>query len=213
MPNRYPIQLPNTPDFFTNDNSTPEEQAAVFNNSLSNTGIVDHGYSGADSAVSDIGMQNLTISNPGSLVIAPNQGSSGSGAQLIKLPSGNNAAVTIDNKDATISAANQLVTGGLAGSTANILLNLPSADGQYNGRPVWNYSAMEIVDALQAYQGPRARLLDPLADIIESDEYDFFMIGLPANVGDATIVWKDTLRLQCSVPPESLLVMVLCDIP
>jgi hypothetical protein len=213
MPNRYPIILPNTPGFDVNDNATQAEQEAVFSNPSSDTGIVDHGYSGADSIVSPTYAGGLVIANPGSLVIAPAQSSGGSEAQALKLAGGKNVAVTIAGNDATISAGNQLVTGGLAGGTTNILLNLPNAEGTYRGRPIWNYSAMERIDALPPYQANRARLLDQLADIVESNEYDFFIIALPANASDAEIAWKDTLRLQLTVPPESLLLMILADSP
>lgn len=208
MANRYPILLPNTPDFGVNDNATKQEQEDVFNNLSNSTGIVPHSYTGADSIVSPTYLGGIEVSNPGSLVIAPNQSNSGSEVQNLKLSGGKNVVVTKD--DGVISAGNELVTGGLGMST-NILLNLPSSDGTYRGRPVWNYSSMECIDALQAYQANRTRMLDPLADIIESGEYDFFIVAIPANNEDATIAWKDTYRTQVSVPAESLLVMILAD--
>lgn len=210
MANRYPIQIPNTPTFDVNDNSTRQEQEDVFNNPSLDTGIVDHGYSGTDEGVADPNYQGaLVVGNQGSLVIAPNQISSGSDVQAVKLSGGQN--VQISSSDSVL-AANELVVGGL-GSSPNVLLNLPSSDGTYRGRPVWNYSAMEGIDALKAYQANRARLIDPLADIVESGEYDFFIIAIPANADNANIHWKDTFRAQLHVPPESLLVMILADSP
>jgi len=206
---RYPLAIPNFPDFNTNPNATKEEQNAVFLNTSLNTGPVDHGYTGNDAGVAaDSDLYTEIIENPGSLVIAPNQSNSGSTLQSVKLRSGAN--VFVSRKDGVISGGNELVPGGM-GMSPNVLLNLPSSDGTYQGRPVWQYSSMEIIDALPIYQANRARMLDRLADIVESGEYDFFLISIPSNNVDATIAWKDTYRTQLSVPPESLLVMILTD--
>lgn len=204
---RYPLNLTNVPGLDTNPIATEEEQANVFLLG-GGTGIHNHGYNGMDSAVGMVELYGLPVGNPGSLVVAPSQSNSGSNIQQIQLATGQN--VEVSRKDGVISAGNELVPGGL-GMSPNILLNLPSSDGTYYGRPVWNYSSMEIIDALPAYQGPRAHLLDRCGDIIDSGEYDFFLISLPANNLDAVIAWKDTYRTQLSVPPGSLLVMILGD--
>lgn len=208
---RYLLNLPSFPGIDTNPNATPDEQNAVFLNPNLNTGPVDHGYSGSDAGVAaDSQLYSTIVGNPGSLVIAPNQSNSGSTLQAIQLRGGQN--VVVSRTDGVISAGNELVPGGM-GMSPNVLLNLPSSDGTYQGRPVWDYSSMEIIDALPVYQANRARMLDRLADIVESGEYDFFLIAIPSNSADATIAWKDTFRTQLSVPPESLLVMILTNIP
>lgn len=198
--------LVNPPSFNTNEWATREEQESVFQNPDSNTGVVEHGYTGEDIR----SFPGVVVQNDGSLVVAPAQSNSGSvvPVQNIRLRSGDNVQVT--RVDGVISGSNELVPGGL-GLSPNLLLNLPSADGMYNGKPVWNYGPNERIDALPAYQANRARLLDPLADIVEAGEYDFFIIGIPANFEDATIAWKDTYRSQVTVPPESLLVMIMID--
>jgi hypothetical protein len=222
--NRYPLQLPNTPSFFVNDNATQAEQEAVFSNPSSDTGIVAHGYSGSDAGVSGPNYQGAAIISAGTgLPLAKgllanakllanrlsDQISSDLDTQSVKLAGGYN--VLISRVNVATSSGSELVPNGY-GSSPNLLLNMPSADGLHNGRPIWNYAAMEEVNTLPAYQGSHARLLDQLADIVESGEYDFFIVGLPVNNGDATIAWKDTFRTQCSIPEESLLVMILADV-
>jgi len=208
---RYPLTIPNFPGLDTNPNSTKAEQEAVFTNPSINTGIQSHGYTGVDSEAGASSILNYTkVRNPGSLVVAPNQSNSGSNIHQIQLRNGQN--VLVAKEDGVISGGNELVPGGL-GMSPNILLNLPNSDGTYQGRPVWDYSSMEIIDALPIYQANRARMLDRLADIVESGEYDFFLISIPSNNADATIAWKDTYRTQLSVPAESLLVMILTDSP
>lgn len=207
---RHPLPLPNTPTFDINDNATEAEQRAVFEQGES--GIVPHGYTGVDSSVGfrnpDGTFGQLVISNRGSLVVAPNQVNSGSETQEVVTASGQTKQVS--RVGGVISAGNELVTGGM-GLSPNILLNIPSADGMYQGNPIWNYSPMERIDALPVYQANRARYLDRLADIVESDQYDFFIVSIPANAEDMVIGWKDTWRDQLTVPPESMLVMILAD--
>jgi hypothetical protein len=206
---RHPINIPNTPDFGINDNATPDEQAAAFSNPGFNTGINEHGYTGNQREGAGRGeVGPAIVRNEGKYVVAPAQVNSGSQVQPIRLQGGGNTVIT--REGGVISGGNELVVGGM-GLSPNLLLNLPSADGMHRGMPVWNYSAMERIDALPIYQANRARYLDRLADIVESDEYDFFIIAIPANMADATIQWKQTYRDQCSVPPESLLVMILAD--
>lgn len=203
---RYPLDIPNFPGFDTNPNATQAEQEEVFLDPTSNTGIKEHGYSSNLEEQYPGSLYNEPVGNYGSLVIAPNQSNSGSELKQLQLVTGKN--VVVSREDGVISGGNELVPGGL-GMSPNILLNIPSSDGTYQGRPVWNYSSMEIIDALPLYQANRARMLDRLADIVESGEYDFFIVAIPANLEDATIAWKDTYRTQLSVPPESLLVMIL----
>ncbi len=185
MSNRYPIQLPNTPTFDVNDNATEAEQDAVFENAASNTGIVAHGYTGVQVGLYGeiVGDKQLVIDSSTSPQANP-------------------------NPNIVIGTSNDLIAGGL-GMPYNPLMNLPSSDGLYNNRPVWDYGNMEIVNALAIYQCNRVRILDSLNDIAASDEYDFFIIALPSNVGDATIAWKDTYRTQLSIPAESYLLMIL----
>lgn len=209
---RHPINLPNTPPFGINDNSTPDEQNDALSNPSFNTGINDHGYTGTQregAGRGEVSGGHVIVRNAGKYVVAPAQVNSGSEVQGVRLQGG--AVTVITRENGVISAGNELVTGGM-GLSPNLLLNLPSADGMYRGMPIWNYSAMERIDALPVYQANRARYLDRLADIVESDEYDFFIISIPANMADATIAWKQTYRDQCSVPPESLLVMILADV-
>lgn len=207
---RYPLNLPSFPDFNTNPNSTEEEQIAAFSNVHKSTGIQDHGYTGVDSGVGNPDNIDIPVGNYGTLVIAPNQSNSGSESQALQLVTGQN--VLVSRKDGVISGGNELVPGGL-GMSPNILLNIPSSDGTYRGRPVWNYSSMEIIYALPIYQANRARMLDRMGDIVESGEYDFFVVALPANFADCLIAWKDTYRTQLRVPAESLLVMILGSYP
>ncbi len=177
---RYKLAIPNSPDFFVNDNATPDEQAAVFDNLSNNTGIVSHGYTGAEQ---DLGA-NVTPRN-NDLVIDTN---------LITNPE--------------IQVSPDLIPGGL-GMPENYLMNMPDADGLWKGRPVWDYSPMEIINSLPIYQGSRTRMLDILNDVIDSNEYDFFLIGIPPNKEDSLISWKDTFRTQVSIPPESHLLMIM----
>ena len=208
---RYPLNLPSFPGMDTNPNSTREEQEDAFLDQQ-NTGINDHGYTGVDSAAGAANslLYGIPVGNRGTFVVAPSQTNSGSELQALQLVTGQN--VFVSRKDGVISKGNELVPGGM-GMSPNILLNIPSSDGTYRGRPVWNYSSMEIIDALPVYQANRARMLDRLADIVESGEYDFFLISIPSNNDDATIAWKDTYRTQLNVPPESLLVMIMAESP
>jgi hypothetical protein len=210
MANRYPFPLLNTPGFDINDNSTQQEQEDVFSNPLFNTGINPQGFTGTDSVLTADSNVAVMVGNPGSLVVAPNQVNSGSEAQSLQLANGTNVESMVSPSDAVISSPNALINGGF-GLSPNILLNLPSASGMFGGVPVWDYAPNEIIDALPAYQANRARLVDQLADVVESGEYDFFVIAIPADNADAFLTWKDTYRSQLSVPEESLLVMIMAD--
>ncbi len=180
--NRYPLAIPNSPDFFINDNATPAEQAAVFLNLNSNTGIVSHSYTGMEQ---DLG-SNVSVGNNDLLI---------------------DSSSTNPKTNPDVVPSQDLIPGGL-GMPENPLLNFPSSDGLWNGLPIWDYSSMEIINSLPVYQGSRTRLLDNLNDIIDADQYDFFAVALPANSEDALINWKDTFRTQVSIPPESYLVMI-----
>jgi hypothetical protein len=212
MANRWDLGLTNTPTFDINDNSTSDEQLAVFENNAT-TGITYQGFNGFISETLSVPDATVAVTNPGSLVIAPNQANTESiigttESQAIQLGSGAN--VWVDKSLGVINPGNELVPGGM-GASPNILMNLPDSAGSYRGTPVWNYSAMEIVDALPAYQANRARLLDNFADIVESGEYDFFIEAFPINNINATLLWKDSHRGQFQVPPGSYLVAILAD--
>ena len=183
---KYPLALPNSPSFFINDNATPEEQAQVFlnlvNGRKTGTGIVSHEYTGRQQ---DLGA-NVKLSNQEYVV---------------------DSSATNPRNNPDIVPSMDLIPGGF-GMPENLLLNFPSSDGLWHGKPVWDYSPMEIINSLAIYQGSRTRSLDFLNDIVDSNEYDWFTVALPANESDATIAWKDTFRTQVSVPPESFLVMI-----
>ncbi len=91
----------------------------------------------------------------------------------------------------------------------NGLANQLSAVGLADNIPIFNYSTIELIEELPLYRLREYPFLQQARLMADSGDYEFFMIGIPSNNEDATIVWKDTFRTQISLPEGSFLIGIM----
>lgn len=77
--------------------------------------------------------------------------------------------------------------------------------------PVIDYPASALLDELPVYRNRKSDF-DLSRLVIDSGEYDLYIVALPANEENSTIPWKQTYRDQISVPPGSLLLMIAIEV-
>ena len=107
---------------------------------------------------------------------------------------------------------NEFVRDRLVSERDNGLSNIyPRAGGEIEGYPIFNYSTLDLADAIRRTEVRRVSFnYDPyeLARLIqESNEYDFLLIGIPANI--TSVEWKDTYRDQFGMAEGSYIIAIL----